>query len=188
MAFDQETVRTLYKKLLGFYPPAFRERLGESMEQTFNDLCNERNRRKRQRLFSFVLWMFVETAIGIIKEQLFLMKQGDTMKTITKDLGSAALISFIIVLPFAILEALNNTITRQNAFGLILLFGILWILPTAFIVLLAPIVRTVRAGNSIMVNPFKLLFRVAFMALIATIWGWGFIDQLPCFLGVPNCD
>ena len=110
------------------------------------------------------------------------------MKTITTDFRSAAIISFILVLPFVILEALNNTITRQNALSLILLFGVLWLLPAAFVVILAPIVRTVRAGNSIMVNPISLLFRVAFLALIATIWGWGFIDQLPCFLGVPNCD
>jgi hypothetical protein len=187
MAYDPETVRNLYKKLLSLYPRAFRERLGESMEQTFNDLYNVRRRQTKQGLFGFMLWMFVETAIGIIKEHVLLLKQGDTMKTITKDLGLAAIISFIIVLPFAILEALNNTITRQNAPGLILLFGVLWLLPTAFVVILAPIVRTVRAGN-IMVNPISLLFRVAFLTLIATIWGWGFIDQLPCFLGVPNCD
>lgn len=110
------------------------------------------------------------------------------MKTITKDLGLAAIISFMLLLPFAILEALNNTITRQNAPGLLLLFGLLWLLPTVFIVILIPMVRTVRAGNSIMANPISLVFKVAFLALIITIWGWGFIDQLPCFLGVPNCD
>ena len=43
------------------------------------------------------------------------------MKTITQDFASAAIISFIIVLPFAILEALNNGVTRENAFCLILL-------------------------------------------------------------------
>ena len=41
MAYDQNTVPALYKKLLGLYPRGFRERLGESMQQTFNDLCNE---------------------------------------------------------------------------------------------------------------------------------------------------
>ncbi len=186
--YDQEIVCALYKKLLGLYPRAFREQLGESMEQTFNDLCNERNRQKRQGLFGFVLWMFVETAIGIIREYVILITQGDTMKTITSDFRSAAIISFILVLPFAILEALNNTITRQNAPGLLLLFGILWLLPTAFIVILMPVVRTVRAGNSILANPINLLFRVAFLVLTAIMWGGLLIDQLPCFLGVPNCD
>lgn len=66
---------------------------------------------------------------------------------ISANLRSAALISFILVLPLAILESLNNTITKQNAPGLIVLFGLLWLLPLAFIVILLPIVRTVRAGG-----------------------------------------
>jgi hypothetical protein len=110
------------------------------------------------------------------------------MKSIMTNLGLAALISFILVLPFAILEFLFNTITKQNAPGLIVLFGLLWLLPMAFIVILVPMVRTVRAGNSIMANPLNLLFRVASLALIAMLWGGILIDQLPCFLGVPNCD
>ena len=109
-------------------------------------------------------------------------------KTISTDLKSAAIIGFVLVLPFVILEALNNTITKQNALGLTLLFGVLWLLPTAFIVILMPMVRAVRAGNSVLATPVNLLLRVAFLTLIAAIWGWGFIDQLPCFLGVPNCD
>ena len=110
------------------------------------------------------------------------------MKAIAKDLRLAAILSFIIMLPFAILESLNNTITKQNVIGLALLFGTLWLLPTLFIVLFMPLVRTVRSGGSLLTNPISLLFRVTFLTLIATIWGWGFIDQLPCFLGVPNCD
>ena len=110
------------------------------------------------------------------------------MKTIITDLRLAAIISFILVLPFAILEALNQTITRQNAPGLSVLFGLLWLLPMAFIVILVPIVRSVRAGNSIMANPLNLLFRVTFLVLIAVMWGGILIDQMPCFIGVPNCD
>ena len=162
--------------------------MGESMEQTFNDLCNERKQQTEQGLFGFVLWLFVETAIGISKEQVLQIKQGDTMKSIITTLGSAALISFILVLPFAILEFMFNTINKQNAPGLIVLFGLLWLLPMAFITILVPIVRTVRAGNSILASPISLLFRVAFLALIAMMWGGIIIDQLPCFIGVPNCD
>jgi hypothetical protein len=29
---------------------------------------------------------------------------------------------------------------------------------------------------------------VVFMALIAWEWGVIIVDQMPCFLGVPNCD
>lgn len=110
------------------------------------------------------------------------------MKDIVKNFKLAALISFFLILPFAILELLNNTTTKQDAPDLILLFGVLWLLPTAFLLILIPIVRSVRAGNSPLANPFTFLLRVASLAVIATVWGWGFLDQLPCFLGVPNCD
>jgi hypothetical protein len=59
MTYDQETVRTLYKKLLTLYPRGFREQLGESMEQTFADLCNERKRQTQPGWFAFVLWILL---------------------------------------------------------------------------------------------------------------------------------
>jgi hypothetical protein len=117
-----------------------------------------------------------------------LLQNQDPTKNIATNLKSAALISLILVLPLAILESLNNTITEQNAPGLIVLFGLLWLLAMAFIVILAPIARTVRAGNGVMANPVNLLFRVALLALIAMMWGAIMIDQMPCFMGVPNCD
>jgi hypothetical protein len=116
------------------------------------------------------------------------LQNEDPTKQIGMSLKSAALISFLLVLPFAILESLNNTITKQDAPGLILLFGLLWLLPMAFILILVPIVRSVRAGESVTANPINLLFRAAFLALIAMMWGSILIDQMPCLMGVPNCD
>lgn len=110
------------------------------------------------------------------------------MNNITTDLRPAAVVSFALVLPLMILEALNNTLTRQNVPGLALLFGLMWLLPAVFVIVLMPIVRNVRAGQGVMANPVGLSLRVAFLALIAMVWTWGLVDQLPCFLGVPNCD
>jgi hypothetical protein len=59
--------RRWYRKLLRFYSRTYRERFAESMEQTFNDLCRERGK-AGESLLGFVLWMFVETSAGIIKE------------------------------------------------------------------------------------------------------------------------
>jgi hypothetical protein len=186
MTYDQEKVRALYKKLLTLYPRAFREQLGESMAQTFNDLYNERKQQTEQGLFGFVLWMFAETATGIIKEHILLITQGEAMKNIITNPRSAAIISFILVLPFMILELVNRR-SFHEGFPIVL-FGLLLLLPMIFIVILVPIVRNVRAGNSIMANPISLLFRVAFLALVAMMWGGILIDQFPCFMGVPNCD
>lgn len=110
------------------------------------------------------------------------------MTPFTADLKLASILSFLLLLPFAILEALNNPINRETAPGVILLFGLLWLLPTVFIIILLRLFRTARDGNSVLANPTKLVFSVVFLALIGTIWVWGFTDQLPCFLGVPNCD
>ena len=67
MIHKQNRVRTVYRKLLTLYPQAFKEQLGESMEQTFQDLWNEKRRTKRE-MFGLLLWMFIETAMGIFKE------------------------------------------------------------------------------------------------------------------------
>jgi len=188
--------------------------------------------------------MFIETAMGIVREHVLLIIEGVTMKNMLANFRSAAVISFIlclpaaiilffdmievsqnfwplpispkivgpgallllpvglivsrapirlpaiisflIVLPFMILEAVN----RQNfheGFP-ILLFGFLWLLSTVFIAILMPIMQNLRAGNNILANPIFLLLSVVFLVTLAWEWGALVIDQLPCFLGVPNCD
>src|SRR5687767_4817170 len=59
--------RNCYAKLLRLYPKSYRERFGEAMEQTFNDLCRERVEAERG-LFRFALWTFFETSAAIIRE------------------------------------------------------------------------------------------------------------------------
>ncbi|HEY8459812.1 MAG TPA: hypothetical protein VIM99_05490 [Blastocatellia bacterium] len=110
------------------------------------------------------------------------------IRSVITTLGLAALIGFILVLPLVILQFTFSTVKGQNVPDLIALFGLMWLLSMAFVVILAPIMRTVRAGNNVLTRPIGLLFRGAFLVIIA--WGWGLllIDQLPCFLGVPNCD
>jgi hypothetical protein len=61
--------RKLYAQLLRFYPQSYRERFGEGMEQTFNDLCREQVNAERG-LFSFALWMFFETSVGVFRENV----------------------------------------------------------------------------------------------------------------------
>lgn len=194
MTYDQAKVRALYKKLLTLYPRAFREQLGESMAQTFRDMYAERKQQTERGLFRFTIWLFVETAIGIIKEHVIQFTQGDTMKNFFSRFRSAAIISSILVLPFVILEFVFNIVNKpailslKQALDLTVLFGLLWLLPVLFMTILSPIVRNLRAGNGLMANPVHLLFRVVLMAFFATAWGGILIDQFPCFIGIPNCD
>ena len=108
------------------------------------------------------------------------------MNNILTNLRSPAIISFILIVPFMILELINRR--NFNEGFPIPLFVIMWILPVIFIITLMPMLRMIRAGNSILANPFILLIRVVFLILIVWFWGTLLIDQMPCFLGVPNCD
>lgn len=207
MTFEQKTIRIFYKKLLAFYPQAFRQQFGESMRQTFNDLCNERKGQAKQISFGFLLWMFIETFAGIVREHFVNIKKGATMENIISNHKSAAIIGFLLAMPLAILllievsgieplhgflaalttEAGNNP--RLNTFGKILTLGVLLLLPLGFIVNLVPIVRNARASqNSLTAIPFNLLIAAALFIFIATLVVSFVIDQYPCWIGVPNCD
>jgi hypothetical protein len=67
-----ERYRRWYRQLLRLYPKPYRERFGEGMEQTFNDLLRER-RQRGQRLLWPTLCMIVETSRGIGTENVLPM-------------------------------------------------------------------------------------------------------------------
>ena len=149
MAYDRSMIRALYKKLIALYPKGFKEQLGESMEQTFNDLCNEKWQTK-QALPGFVLWMFIETAVGIFKEHLLLISSGVIMQTLIKTFGSPPLISLLIILPFMIMEIVNRR-SFNEGFPFTLFFG-LWFNLFAVSLILLPIVRAMRTVGDDMAN------------------------------------
>lgn len=150
MVYEQNTARVLYKKLLNFYPKGFREQLAESMEQTFHDLCNER-RQTRQGLFGFVLWTFIETAIGIFREHLLLISTGVIMQNILKPIGSSSLISLLLILPFVIMEIVNRRQFNED-FPFTLFFA-LWLNLFAVTVILLPIMLAMLIRKHDIDNP-----------------------------------
>jgi len=98
-------IRAIYNRLLVLYPRGFREQFGESMQQTFNDLCRERQ--PESGWFVFVLWTFAETSIGIVREHVLLLIKGATMKNILVTPSSAAtkwagLASFLMAMTFIV--------------------------------------------------------------------------------------
>jgi len=116
----QATARTLYKKLLTLYPRRFRERLGESMQQTFNDLCRERQ--TDDGWFGFMLWTFAETAIGIVKEHVLLLIERDRMKNILANPSSAAMkwggfASLLLAVTFIVAPLIYFTGNLRDAMG-----------------------------------------------------------------------
>jgi len=116
----QETARTLYKKLLALYPRGFRDRLGESMQQTFNDLCKERQ--TKGGWFGFLLWTFVETAVGIVREHVLLLTKGATMNNMLANPNSAAtkwggFASFLLAITFIVAPLIYFTGNLRDAMG-----------------------------------------------------------------------
>ena len=200
MARDQNEVRTLYKKLLALYPRGFREPLGESMEQTFNDLCNERKQPSRG---FFVLSIFIETAIGIVREHLYLLIEGDVMKTILANPKLAAITSFIFSLPLGLtfvafmfdieplVKPLNNLFTidgqQINNLGRIVIFGGLLLLPIAFVLNLRPMLKREGPERKRRVYAINLIVGAAILLLIIFTWGGLIVEEIYCLRGI-RCD
>lgn len=137
-------MHALYKKLLALYPQRFREQLEDSMLQTFNDFCNEK-RQTKKGFFCFVLWIFVETATGIIREYTLLIKE-NLMKNTLKNIGLAAGISFLMLLPFLLMELVNRQSFRVAGEEFpIPLFIFLFVWGMVFISILVPIVQSLQA-------------------------------------------
>ena len=150
MMHDQPAARVLYRKLIAFYPRGFREQLGESMEQTFNDLYNER-RKSKNGLISFILSTFLETTIGIFREHLLLISTGDIMQTILKTIGSPVLLSLLLILPLMIMEVVNRRQFNENFPAV--LFLAMWLNLFAVSSILLPIVKGKWTSNSNKANP-----------------------------------
>lgn len=119
------------------------------MEQTFHDLWNEK-RQTHKAEFGFLVWTFVETAIGIVREHILLTKEMNPMKNSIANLGSAAVLSFLMLFPFLIMELVNRQSFRASGkeeFP-IPLFVFLFVWGIVFILILMPIVQSLRARGA----------------------------------------
>ena len=107
--------RHWYATLLRLYPRSYRERFGQGMEQTFNDLCRERAQ-EGKGLFGLALWMFVETSAGIIRENATIvmrciMNRGSTLflRLVISLIAIAALAVCVFPLPRMIAQEAAKT-------------------------------------------------------------------------------
>lgn len=65
------------------------------MEQSFHDLYRERQ--AKPGWFGFVLWMFIDTTIGIVREHVLLRTEGTMMKNTPVNFGFTALLSSLLL-------------------------------------------------------------------------------------------
>lgn len=194
-------IPALYKKLLILYPQKFRERLGESMQQTFNDLYQEQKHRPARGFF--ILSIFIETAIGIAREHLLLLMEGAVMKNMLANPSGAAITSLILSLPIGLtfiafmfeIEQFAKPITALftsngydlNAPGRIFMIGGLLLLPVAFVLNLRPLLRKEGAEGKRRLYPINTIVGVIIVLLIAVTWGGLIVEEIYC-LGGLRCD
>jgi len=127
--------RRWYARLLGFYPARFHDRFAEGMEQSFTDLCRERGHEARP-IAPLVLWMFLETSAGIIKENLV---PGDRPIDARRPLGITLL---------AVLAAVGVPILLFGSYIWIVVeeVGGVQLLTAAAVLLLAPLFLAFAVG------------------------------------------
>ena len=137
----------------------------------------------------FISWLLNTFVLALIVSGLRLGEHR-SIKHWLISFGAAVLFGLLLIAPFAFMEYWNNPGIRSGefAFPFVLFFG-MWLAPTTFFLAATPIVRRLRAGESILAKPTALLLRLAFMAFLAIGWVMSIRNEMPCFLGgVPGCD
>ena len=103
-----------------------------------------------------------------------------------KSFGASLLISATLVAPFIVLQWVNRR-TLHEDFPFVL-FTFMSLHSLFIVLLLTPALRRLRAKRSLRALKLGhwagLLLGVFLLYVYANV----VIDQLPCFLGVPNCD
>ncbi len=96
--------RGLYARLLRLYPKPYRERFGEGMEQTFNDLLRDR-RGAGWGSLRLVLWLFAETSAGILREDMtFIMTQSKSIIRVALATG------ILLLVPLAAMQITDEVV------------------------------------------------------------------------------
>ena len=102
------------------------------------------------------------------------------MNILSSKLKTPVIMSSILVVPLMILEIVNGS----EDFPFVL-FTILWVLPLVFVLNLQSTIQNVKAGEY---RKVRILLSAVLLILLAFLWAVIVLDQIPCFLGVPNCD
>lgn len=94
------------------------------------------------------------------------------------------MVGILAVVPFAFLELVNRR-GLNEAFPFVL-FVLIWVLPAVLFQLTISAIQVFRSDRAQASR--SLIVRVILLGAIAWFWIAILTDQMPCFLGVPNCD
>jgi hypothetical protein len=195
-------IEKAYKKLLTLYPRSFRERFGESMEQTYRDLCNEWAQNTPVR-FGFLLRIFVDTGIGALREHMSQITQKISIRSAVTNPWSAAIISLALCLPFVVsalplsdvklvADPVRAVLTldgqQLSMFGRVVVFGGVLLLPVALFLNLVPMFTIAGPERKISFSPrpVNLTIMLAVLFPVLIIARWIAFEAVNCSKGI--CD
>ena len=165
------------------------------MQQTFNDLYKERQAVQR----FFVLWTFAETALGIIKEYILLITQGDSMQNSILNPKVAALVGLLFTAPFVILNAIVGkriepffSLVRPGIhtgpFEYILLIIVLLLIPVGSFIAIRPMFQKGAEGKRKFYLVNTILAALLLIVFVMLSVGLGSEIYRCDVLQIPNCD
>ena len=100
------------------------------------------------------------------------------------NLLAAAVGALILVAPLVILQRVNRG-SSSDEFPTVL-FVVIWLLAAIFIGTLLPMYTSLRAESKW--NPATFALGAVVLVIAGSLWFSIVNDQMPCFMGVPNCD
>ncbi|HVF47626.1 MAG TPA: hypothetical protein VNA17_08685 [Pyrinomonadaceae bacterium] len=101
------------------------------------------------------------------------------------NLTAATLGGLALTVPFLVLQLMNKPPLENIP---VVLFVVLWLLSTIFIATLLPIVKGLRSEGGMRTHPAAIILSGIVLIIVTAMWSGIIVDQMPCFLGVPNCD
>ena len=101
-------------------------------------------------------------------------------------LCTAVLVSSLLVVPFIVLQWVNRRAIHED-FPLVL-FAFMSLHALCIVLLLAPALRQLRAQRHLRALRVRHMAGLVIAAVLISVYAEVVVDQLPCFLGVPNCD
>ncbi len=114
------------------------------------------------------------------------MTQNQTATGTLKPFVTSLLISSTLVAPFAVLQLVNRRAFHEE-FPFVL-FTFMSLHSLLIVLLLRPALRRLRAKRKLGALKLGHWAGLVLSDVLAFAYVNVIIDQLPCFLGVPNCD
>lgn len=127
--------------------------------------------------------------------------QNGVLKAIRAHPEYAAIVSFLLALPFMTLflllmlgiepnlDPFDHTFKSINGhLGSFIVLGLLFLTLAGGLISAIPVVQGIKTGNGMIAFPLNLLLSIVILLFIVAFIGAIVVDQYPCWIGVPNCD